>query len=83
MITRTLPFIVKAEINNGIEQNKYLIFLLFKNFSNARIIHGNRAKARISGLNTSRIEIDGGKKFIKMNVAKIVLFENSKYRNKK
>lgn len=42
------------------------------------MIHGNKAKANISGLKTKRIAIIGGKKLIKINVIKMVILENLK-----
>tara|TARA_B100000427_G_C15059594_1_gene399240 strand:+ start:292 stop:450 length:159 start_codon:yes stop_codon:yes gene_type:complete len=47
---------------------KFLIFLSFEYLSIKYIIQGIKAKANISGLKTSLIDIDGGKKLIKMKV---------------
>ena len=48
------------------------------NDSIRKTIHGINAKARISGLKTSLIEIEGGKKLRNMKVTNITLFENFK-----
>ena len=62
------PLSVIADTKKGIQKTKYLIFLFFIYFSMKYIIHGIKAKANISGLKASLIDIDGGKKLIKMKV---------------
>ena len=69
---------VIVETIKGTLKVRYLISLVFSNFSNKYIIQGNKANARISGLKTNLIEIAGGKKFKKINVSNMDLFENFK-----
>ncbi len=62
------PLSVIAETKKGIQKTKCLIFLSSEYFSIKYIIQGIKAKANISGLKTSLMDIDGGKKLIKMKV---------------
>ena len=55
---------------------RYKILFLYLNFSMQYKIHGKKANARISGLNTNLRTIEAGKKFKKTKVIKIVEFLN-------
>ena len=74
MIANILPFNVMHEINSGIEMYRYKILFFSLNFSMQYKIQGNKANARISGLNTNLSAIETGKKFRKTKVIKIVEF---------
>ena len=76
IIANILPFNVIHEINNGIIMYIYKILVLSLNFSMQYKIQGNKANARISGLNTNLRTIETGKKFRKTKVIKIVEFLN-------